>query len=129
MAIPNNLKPADRLYTAYFADIATASDAYVPIAGVGYIKSINITPHVTLTGAATVVTPYVNTTQMQINGSNTTLSLAASTAAGSVNTITLTNGQQRVVDGDVIKLSTDGGATNGSAVPATIIIVVSDIGG
>lgn len=111
-------------YVAYAASLAAAASPSVVMAGRGRVVSVTYTPLVSPTTSATVITPKVNGTQMQLNGTNTTFSIAA---AAVINTNAFTgapNGLNIVDAGDVVTLTSNAGAANAASVPGYYTIAV-----
>jgi hypothetical protein len=73
-----------------------------------------------------VITPRITGTQMQLNGSNTTMSIPAGASANTVAASLQPNGLNIVDVGDVITLTSDGGAANASSVPVYYTVTVDE---
>lgn len=106
--------------TATMTDIGAASNvARACVPAPGFLRRIEISPSAALTGANAVLT----CTRNGSNLSPSTITVAfASSADG---TYTSQEYYAGVAQGDFIEVSSDGGPTNGSAVPAQINFVMS----
>lgn len=126
MALPTQQPLHEKYYVAYAASLAAAASPSVVMAGRGRIVQISFVPLVSPTTTATVITPKVNSTQMQLNGSNTTMSIAAGTTAITGVVTINPNGLNIVDSGDVVVLTSNAGAANAASVPGYFTIVVDE---
>jgi hypothetical protein len=102
------------------ADIGAASNvARTSVPAPGFLRRIEISPSAALTGANAVIT-------VTRNGSNLSPSTITVPFSGSADgTYTSQDYYIGVAVGDFLEVSSDGGPTNGSAVPAQINWVLS----
>lgn len=126
MALPTQQPLHLKYYVAYAASLAAAASPSVVIAGRGRVVAIHEVNLVSPTTNPTVITPKIGAVQMQLNGSNTTMSIAAATTAITGVTSIYPNGLNIVDAGDVVVLTSNAGAANASSVPAYYTIVVDE---
>lgn len=115
-----------RTYVAYVASLAAAASAAIPVVGRGRVTDIRFVPLVSPTTSPTVITPKVKATQMQLNGSGTTMSIPAGTTAITGVVAIQPNGANIVDQGDVIVLTSNAGAANASSVPGYFSVTVDE---
>ncbi len=126
MSLPQQNHLALKYYVAYAASLAAAASPAIPVTGRGRVVDIRFTPLVSPTTNPTVITPKVGATQMQLNGSNITMSIAAATTAITGVVSLQPNGRNIVDVGDVIVLTSDAGAANAASVPGYYTVVVDE---
>ncbi len=126
MALPTQQRLFHKYYTFLAKSLAAADSPSIAIAGRGRVVDIRVDVLVSPTTNPTVITPKVNSTQMQLNGSNTTMSIAAAAIINTVAASLQPNGLNVVDQGDVITLTSDGGAANASSVPAYYTVTVDE---
>jgi len=124
MALPTQQSLNIVYYVAYAASLAAAASPSVCINGRGRVIDIRFVPLVSPTTSPTVITPKVNATQMQLNGSNTTMSIPAGTTANTGVVSIQPNGLNIVDAGDVVVLTSNAGAANAASVPGYFTITV-----
>jgi hypothetical protein len=126
MPLPTHQRLFHKYYTVFAKSLAAADSPSFGVAGRGRVVDIRVDCTVSPTTNPTVVTPKVNTTQMQLNGSNTTMSIAAGASANTVAASLQPNGLNSVDAGDVVTLTSDGGAANAASVAATYTVTVDE---
>src|SRR5262249_48746851 len=108
------------------ASLAAAASPAVAMVGRGRVIDIRFVPLVAPTTTQTVITPIVNATQMQLNGTNATMPIPAGACADAVAGSLQPNGRNTVDLGDVIVLASDAGAANASTVPGYYTVTVRE---
>jgi hypothetical protein len=126
MPLPTQHPRYDRAYVVYAASLAVAASPAVPVIGRGRVIDIRFVPLVAPTTTQTVITPKVNATQMQLNGSNTTMAIPAGASANAVAASLQPSGSNTVDLGDVIVLTSDAGAANAASVPGYYTVTVRE---
>lgn len=126
MALPTQAPLFQRTYIAYAASLAAAASPSIPVIGRGRVIDIRFTPLVSPTTNPTVITPKVGATQMQLNGANITMSIAAATTAITGVVSLQPNGLNIVDAGDVIVLTSNAGAANAASVPGYYSVTVDE---
>jgi hypothetical protein len=126
MPLPTQRPFYDRSYVVYAASLSAAASPAVPVVGRGRVIDIRFVPLTAPTTSATVITPKVNATPMQLNGVSTTMSIAAASAANAVAASLQPNGLNTVDLGDVIVLASDGGAANSASVAGYYTVIVRE---
>ena len=113
MALPTQNRLFHKYYTCYVTDVTAANSPAVAVSGRGRVIDIRYVPVVATATAPLTVTPQVNATPMQLNGANTSFSVASGAAVNAVAGSVQPNGLNIVDRGDVIVLAHGGGATGG----------------
>ena len=126
MALPTQQRLFHKYYTVFAKSLAAADSPSFAVAGRGRVVDIRVDVLTSPTTNPTVITPKVNSTQMQLNGSNTTMSIAPGATANAVAASLQPNGLNLVDQGDVITLTSDAGAANASSVPAYYTVTVDE---
>jgi hypothetical protein len=126
MPIPTQQRLFHKYYTVFARSLAAADSPSFAVSGRGRVVDMRVDVLVSPTTNPTVITPKINTIQMQLNGANTTMSIAAGATANTVAASLQPNGLNVVDQGDVITLTSDGGAANASSVPAYYTVTVDE---
>ena len=84
MPLPTQRPTFLKYYVLYVPSVLAASSPAIPIMGRGRVVDIRYVPIAAVATASQTVTPKVNATQMQLNGSNVTGTL---TSGASVNAV------------------------------------------
>lgn len=108
----------ERTFEIYYADVSTAGSSFLYVPFRGRITAIGSVLHVAISVADSAITTAINSTA--ITGGAWTVTQSGS-AAGDVDVATPT-AANRVVEGDVIKFTTDGGST--TTAPITFFVTI-----
>jgi hypothetical protein len=126
MPLPTQ-RPVDfKYYTVFAASLAAAASPSFAVAGRGRVVDIRVDVLTSPTTTQTVISPKVNATQMQLNGANTTMAIAAGATVNTVAASLQPNGLNIVDVGDVVTLTSDGGAANAASVAAYYTVTVDE---
>lgn len=126
MALPSQQRLFHKYYSVFAKSLAAADSPSFGVAGRGRVVDIRVDCTVSPTTNPTVITPRVTGTQMQLNGANTTMSIPAGASANTVAASLQPNGLNIVDVGDVVTLTSDGGAANASSVPVYYTVTVDE---
>jgi hypothetical protein len=119
MAYPHVDKFRRRYFNATMADISTASSVYIPMPCRGRVVRAYVSIDAAITGADSALTASINSTA--ITGMTGTATNSGS-AAGNVFTLSDATAARDFVDGDVVKLTTDGASSTTAVAQWTLVV-------
>lgn len=116
MPLPTQRPTFLKYYVLYVPSVLAASSPAIPIMGRGRVVDIRYVPIAAVATASQTVTPKVNATQMQLNGSNVTGTLTSGASVNAVDAASVINpnGLNIVDVGDVVVLTLSGSGTAGA---------------
>ena len=126
MSYPVQRPLYDRVYAIYAKSLAVADSPAIAMAARGAVIRINYVPLVAPTTSTTNITPQVNGTAMQLNGTNVDYQIPAGSIADTAVGAQDINALNLVNEGDVVGLVSDAGAANASSVPGYYTVVVRE---
>ncbi len=123
MAFPHVASFRKRYFNATLVDISTSSSSFIAMPFRGRVVRAYVTIDTAITGADSALTASIISggTTTAITGMTGTAANAGS-AAGSVFTMSDATAARDFVDGDVIKLTTDGASSTASVATWTLVV-------
>ncbi len=123
MALPHVAQFRKRYFNATLVDISTASSSYITMPFRGRVVRAYVAIDTALTGTDSALTASIISggTTTAITGMTGT-AVQAGSAAGSTFTMSDATAANNFVDGDVIKLTTDGASSTASVATWTLVV-------
>jgi len=123
MAFPHVAQFRKRYFNATLVDISSASSSYITMPFRGRVVRAYVTIDTAITGADSALTASIISggTTTAITGMTGTAANSGS-AAGSTFTMSDATGANNFVDGDVVKLTTDGASSTASVATWTLVV-------